>query len=91
MEFDQVFNLFEGIFWVSISIVLLRRIRRFPEFKDLLIVGAVAFCVFGITDFIEIYTRAWHRPFALLLLNGICIITLLTCLVLYVRRKKGAE
>ncbi len=90
MEFDQIFNLFEGIFWILISIVLISRIRRFPKYRDLLIVGSIAFFVFGITDFIEIYTRAWYQPWFLLLLNAVCVITLFTCLALYFRRRKEA-
>ena len=91
MEFDQVFNLVEGIVWITISIILLTRIRHFPEHKDILILGASAFFLFGLTDFVEIYTRSWHDPLWLLAWNGVCILVLLSCLVTYLRRQRRAQ
>jgi len=88
MEFDQLFNLFEGILWIGISLVLLARMRDTPRHRDLLGVGAAAFFLFGISDFIEIYTRAWYRPWPLLVLKGSCIVTFASCLLIYRRREK---
>lgn len=88
MEFDQLFNLGEGIFWILVSIALLTRIRRFPENRALLWAGSTAFFVFGLTDFIEVVTRAWYRPIPLLLLNVACVATLVACLGLYLKKRR---
>lgn len=91
MEFDQIFNLFEGILWISISVILLIRIRQQKQHADLLIVGGVAFFAFGISDFIEIFTRAWYQPISLLMLKAACMIAFVSCLIVYRRRNRRAQ
>ena len=91
MEADQIFNLCEGILWIIIAAVLAFQIRRNPEYRDFLIVSSVAFFVFGLSDFIEMGTRAWYTPFWLLILKGGCILTFVLTLRGYLRRKKLNE
>jgi hypothetical protein len=91
VEFDQIFNLLEGILWISISAILLTRIRRQKENSDLLIVGAIAFFAFGVSDFIEIFTRAWYQPISLLMLKAACVITFVSCLIVYRRSNRRAQ
>ena len=77
MEFDQIFNLAEGIFWIFISLLFIYRSRK-PTFfsRNNWLLGALAFFCFGVSDFIEIYSRAWYHPWWLILWKGICLITL---------------
>jgi len=91
VEFDQIFNFFEGILWISTSLILLTRLRREKEHSDLLIIAALAFFAFGISDFIEIFTRAWYQPRSLLMLKAACVITLVSCLIAYRRRNRKAQ
>lgn len=91
MAFDQIFNLVEGLVWLAIAAVLLARVRRVPQHRDILRVAAVAFILFGITDFIEIRTRAWYSPPWLLAWNAACVTTLFGCLLAYVRRRRKLE
>lgn len=88
MEFDQIFNLSEGIFWMIIALVLLKQLRRNETSRDLILIAASGFFLFGISDFIEVFTRAWHEPFLLLILNAACVITFMITLGIYRRRKK---
>lgn len=91
MQADQIFNLCEGILWIGIALSLLcvslKVDSRKEQSKHLPRVAAVAFFLFGISDFIEISTRAWYEPLPLLLLKAACVSTLLTCLVIYRRRR----
>jgi hypothetical protein len=88
MEVDQIFNLFEGILWISISAIMVVQSRRLPTHRTLLLVSGVAFFFFGLSDFIEIFTRAWFRPPVLLILKAVCVITLTSCFIVF---RRGAK
>ena len=87
MAFDQIFNLFEGLLWTGIALVCFFRVRRSPHNRDLLTGAGVTFLLFGITDFVEIRTRAWFDPWPLLAVNVLCVSMLLFLLILYRKRK----
>ncbi len=90
MHADQIFNLCEGVLWLSIAVILLCRSIRPSIHRTLLRVSGVAFLLFGFSDFIEIFTRAWFCPPALLILKTTCVITFIACFILYRQsRKKG--
>jgi hypothetical protein len=91
MEPDQVFNLCEGVLWIVMALILSLRIKRQQEYRDLLIISSSAFFIFGISDFIEIATRAWYTPFWLLITKGVCIVTFALALRTYLRRRKLNE
>lgn len=91
MEPDQVFNLCEGILWIVIAIFLSFQIRGKRAYRDLLMISSSAFFVFGISDFIEMSTRAWYTPFWLLIMKGACIVTFVVVLRAYLRRRKLHE
>lgn len=88
MEFDQIFNLAEGILWIVIAVVLMFRSFRPSPHQMLLRVSSGAFFLFGISDFIEISTRAWYQPPSLLVLKAFCVITLISCFVVFRRASK---
>lgn len=55
----------------------------------LALIVALAFFVFGLTDFIERETLAWWRPFWLLALKGSCVLTFLLCYLQYRNNRKA--
>jgi hypothetical protein len=53
------FNLFEGVVWVTLSILVLGRFLKRPK-SAIEVVYALAFFVFGLTDFREAYSlESW--------------------------------
>ncbi|MCF6176854.1 MAG: hypothetical protein L3J71_13930 [Victivallaceae bacterium] len=77
-------NIIEGAFWITIAGIIYIRMQN--KSKRLIKVGRIAIIalfMFGISDFIEVNTGAWYKPFSLLLLKAACIATLLYCLKEY--------
>ena len=91
MDIGQIFNLFEGILWISISFVFLRRRRHLKSNQDLALACMVSFALFGLSDFIEIYTRAWFQPIYLLLLKAACVTTFFVVFIVYTKRKRAEK
>jgi hypothetical protein len=91
MEPDQIFNIAEGILWIAIALILLARSFKPSPHRVLLIVSSGAFFLFGISDFIEVFTRAWYQPLSLLALKATCVVTLIACFVVYRRTLKGKK
>ena len=87
LEVDQFFNLSEGVLWISISSILLWKAFKKTPSSHLLIGSSVTFLLFGVSDFIEITTRAWFEPWPLLALKGACVVSLLLHLGLYRKRR----
>ncbi len=87
MDFDQIFNLIEGILWIGIAAGLIHQSRSKKRFRGLLIGSAIAFFLFGISDFIEIQTRAWYRPWTLLALKVGCVVFLIFQFFRYLKIK----
>lgn len=78
------FNLLEGLFWLVVAgafaVGACRRGSR------LALPAAALFVAFGISDWVEITTGAWWRPWWLLIWKGGCIAGLLLTYRLYLRR-----
>tara|TARA_R110001592_G_C13177255_1_gene750451 strand:+ start:3713 stop:4015 length:303 start_codon:yes stop_codon:yes gene_type:complete len=88
LEIDQICNLAEAILWISIASVFLFRLRHTQKNRDLAITCVIAFALFGVSDFIEINTRAWYQPLSLFILKACCVLTLVTAYIIYGRRRK---
>lgn len=86
------FNLLEGFFWLAVAAGLsfaARRGRGSPGDRRSAVAAHLAagfFALFGISDFIEISTGAWWRPWWLLGWKALCIGGLA---VLYVRHVRA--
>lgn len=89
LELDQLVNLAEGILWVAIALVFLFRLSQTKQNRDLAIICVFAFMLFGVSDFIEVYTRAWYQPAALFILKACCIVTFVVLYIVYRRRHKN--
>ncbi|MFH1748764.1 MAG: hypothetical protein ABIG44_17145 [Planctomycetota bacterium] len=89
LTIHQVFNYCEFAVWeiaAVISVFLMRRRRGRTRMQ--LILAAVAFAVFGVSDLIEVRTGTWARPWWLLVMNAACLAVLLPLLVVYLRSRR---
>lgn len=85
------FNYIESVLWFVISAILTTQTLRKSNSRyfKLLVVSSLTFFLFGISDVIEANTGAWWRPWWLLLLKIICVISLLGCFIWYRRINAG--
>jgi hypothetical protein len=89
MSFDQFFNLGEGLLWIGIATVILVQTARSPKPRRLAYGAALSFALFGLSDFIEVQTRAWYAPWPLLALKAACVASLGVHLFCYLRQKRA--
>ena len=80
-------NLIEGILWSTIALGFAAALFK-PGWRNAKIVAAVNFAALGISDFIEMQTGAWWRPWWLLAWKAACVAVMATQLVLYLRHKR---
>jgi hypothetical protein len=79
----SLYNSLEAIFWMSPGGLVFWKSRSNPRHRPLGLVAAGWFVLFGASDVWEVFTGAWWRPWPLLLLKGICVISLIFCAVIY--------
>jgi hypothetical protein len=81
-----IFNLCEGLLWTGIGVgfvvVLVRKRRN----TDLMIGTALLFLAFGLSDFVEIHTGGWYKPWWLLLWKASCLAGFAAVYALFRRR-----
>jgi hypothetical protein len=80
---DQWFNFTEALLWASIGIVLLVRSPRSGGSRRRALCAGIVFLLFGISDVIEMRTRAWYEPVALLLFKAACVAALVAVWVVH--------
>jgi len=86
---EEIFNACEGVWWLLFAGFVgwhWRQAAAGP--RRLSQITAVLLALFGVSDFIEVRTRAWWRPWPLLLLKAMCVSGLMVCGVLAVRLRK---
>jgi len=83
-------NLYEGILWLTVGagfvISLVKRDQRVAK-----LVAACTFVAFGSSDFVEMATGAWWRPWWLFVWKAACVIMMVGLLVAYLRRQRRAR
>ena len=82
----ETFNLYEAILWFVIAVTLFASAifdKSKIFYKTNLIVSAILFFVFGVSDLIEMQTGVWWRPMSLLIMKGACIIGFVGCFIKY--------
>ncbi len=88
MDTFRTINLCEGILWLAVSagflVALVRRGDRGAK-----LIAALTFAAFGLSDFVEMDTGAWWRPWWLLMWKGLCVAVMLTQLGVYMRRQRA--
>ncbi|CAN5450441.1 hypothetical protein BH23VER1_BH23VER1_03900 [soil metagenome] len=82
------FNLAEGVLWILVAFITLRLPARSRRER---LVVFVAFFAFGVSDFIEIQTGAWWRPWWLLAMKAACFLAFTPPLYRHLRRHLAAK
>ncbi len=72
MDMHTIYNYIEGVVWQIIAMATLLLFYR-KSIPDALLL-MVSFIIFGISDFIEVQTGAWWRPWWLLVMKGLCLV-----------------
>ena len=79
------FNFLEALFWLAVAAGFLRAaVKSKAGNAGVLYLAAFVLALFGMSDFVEVETGAWWRPWWLLVWKGTCLVTLVT---LYVRHR----
>ena len=77
----QIWNVVEDFWWIGAGMGLvwwnLRGKSRGSKFVWIL---SGLLVVFGVTDFVEVFTGAWWRPLWLLMLKAGCIFAAVVCI-----------
>jgi len=78
------FNFVEALFWLAMSAGFLRRaVLRKGDGGGTFCVAAVLFFFFGLSDFVEVGTGAWWRPWWLFAWKAACLVGLVSIYVRY--------
>jgi hypothetical protein len=82
----DIVNAIEVVWWPLCGIVVLRKsIGASPVWRRLGLVAGICLILFGGSDVVELYTKAWWRPWWLFVWKALCITTLVACSVIRVR------
>ncbi len=86
MNITQTFNIIEGVFWIVVALFfLVPTLRSGEKHRWFCLFGALVFIAFGLSDFYEVHTGAWWKPWQLLLWKAACIVGIVVTVVWYVR------
>ena len=81
-----MFNLVEGFWWLGLGIGLLFIPTVSKYHKAAL---ATILILFGMSDFVEMSTGAWWRPWWLLAWKGFCVAAGLICILLIFKERRS--
>lgn len=83
-------NFIEAGFWLLVAFLCVGFARRRQGcVRVRLWQAAIAFAVFGGSDWVEAYTGAWWRPWWLFVWKAVCVVLLLLLAVDHYRRQRG--
>jgi hypothetical protein len=76
-----IFNYAEATFWWTFALVFfIRAVRGEQQWRRGQLILGFAFTGFGLSDWIEVGTGAWWRPWWLLALKGVCLLIIVRSL-----------
>lgn len=88
-RFETLFNLAEGVLWSVIAVaVAVNAFRYSGKKRRILASAAVAFALFGVSDWIEAETGSWWEPPWLLAWKAGCLLALVFALKAWLRLRK---
>jgi len=82
-----VFNACEGVLWVGIAIGFGVVFARRRQDADLMLAAGLLFLTFGISDFVEIRTGGWYKPWWLLAWKASNLLAFVAVYALFRRRR----
>ncbi|MBC87228.1 MAG: hypothetical protein CL677_08620 [Bdellovibrionaceae bacterium] len=87
----QTFNFFEGLLWLVVGIVILQlKSRKSVEpIRRIFIPFAISFFIFGVSDFIEMHTGAWYKPWWLFAMKAVCVTSFIYCFRIWWKFEKS--
>lgn len=77
----ELFNLIEGFFWIGLGVWMVLGKKQLFVSNNKTTSGIISI-IFGISDFVEMGTGAWWRPWWLLAWKGACVAVGLIILIL---------
>lgn len=81
MNYVDAINAFELVWWIALGAVVAIRSRRMERrWQHLGFIAAVTLVLFGISDGVELWTKAWWKPWWLLGWKAACIAVLAGCI-----------
>ena len=86
---SYAFNLCEGLLWILIGVGFVVLLRK-REHADLRLAASVLFVTFGVSDFVEMWSGGWYRPWWLLAWKAADICGLVLLYALFRKRRKLA-
>lgn len=86
----RLFNLAEGVFWIVLGLTLLGVMIRQRRNLDLMTAAGLLFVTFGLSDFVEIQTGGWYKPWWMLTWKGTNLAGLIGVYALFQRRRFAA-
>ncbi len=86
----QSFNFYEAFIWFFVAGISLAYARKSKDRRQriFLLWTVPLWIAFGVSDFVEIQTGAWYKPWWLLAWKGVCVIGNATLLGCYYARSK---
>lgn len=92
MNFVDAINAFELVWWTMLGVmVLAHSLMTASSMRRLEITTAIFLILFGLSDGIELYTKAWWNPWWLMVLKGICIAGLVGCAIWWNRSSRRTD
>lgn len=86
MSYVDAINAFELVWWPLFGVAIAVRSRHASRpWRNLGFTTACWLILFGLSDAVELYTKAWWNPWWLLVWKATCIIALITCAIIRVR------
>ncbi|MDF1743500.1 MAG: hypothetical protein P1V19_07365 [Gimesia sp.] len=89
-NYAELFNYIEIVLWSLFGLVLLVKSRDSkPDQTHIFYISSIAFFLFAISDYIEIQTGAWWKPWWLFALKAAFVIAFLFCIFKYLKTKSN--
>ncbi len=92
MNYVDAINAFELVWWPMFGASIAIRSRHASRpWRKLGFVAAFWLVRFGLSDGVELYTKAWWNPWWLLVWKAACIIALIICAAVRYRWRFGSD
>jgi len=89
MDASRVYNIIEIFLWPTIGLMFfIISFRKANRYKKLSWFLSIVFICFGISDYFEIYSGVWWRPWWLLAWKVLCVISFILSLGYYIIKEK---